>query len=107
MVLYGAQADAMPVPRNQVTGVQEVWTNTYRPGDEDSPTPVLSAYQLRTADGRVHQISRDFENGQDPCREMGQLLRTLSPGTVGKTMPKLPAIDEIIATYVRPPGRSS
>jgi hypothetical protein len=30
---------------------------------------------------------------------MGQLFRTLAPGTVGKTMPKFPTIDEIIATY--------
>jgi hypothetical protein len=31
--------------------------------------------------------------------EVSQLFRTLSPGTIGKTMPKFPTIDEIIATY--------
>lgn len=104
MVLDDARADAMPVPWNQVTGVRQVWANTYRPGGEDDPTPVLSAYQLHTADGRVHLISRDLKNVQDPYREMGQLFRMLSPGVVGKTMPKFPTIDEILAMYVRPPG---
>jgi hypothetical protein len=93
-------AYTMPVRWSHVTEVTEVWTNTYVPGDED-PTPVHSAYRLRTADGRVQVISRSFKNVQDPYREMGQLFRTLAPGTVGKTMPKFPTIDEIIATYAR------
>jgi hypothetical protein len=37
--------------------------------------------------------------------EMGQLFMSLAPGTVGKTMPKLPTIDQIIATYAAKPGR--
>jgi hypothetical protein len=89
-------ACTMPVRWSQVTEVSQVWTNAYLPGDED-PTPVLSAYRLRTADGRVHEISRSFRNVQDPYGEMGQLFRHLAPGTVGKTMPRLFTIDEIIA----------
>jgi len=104
LLLDDAQPAAMPVRWSEVTEIGQVWTNTYRPGDEDDPTPVLSAYQLRTADGRVHQISRYFKNVQDPYREMGQLFRMLSPGTIGKTMPRFPTVDEILAAYARPPG---
>jgi len=106
MLLDGPPADAMPVPWSQVTGVDPVWTNTYRPGEEDHPRPVLSAYRLRLADGRVQDISRSFKNVQDPYGEMGQLFKGLAPGIVGKTMPQLPTIDEIIATYARTPGRN-
>jgi hypothetical protein len=102
-LLLDGPADARPVLWRQVTGVSPVWTNTYRPGDEDNPRPVVSAYRLRLADGRVQDIVRDFKNVQDPYREMGQLFRGLAPGTVGKTMPKLPTVDEIIATYAQRP----
>ena len=98
MLLDEPPAGPMPVRWSQVTEVSQVWTNTYVPGDED-PTPTLSAYRLRLADGRVHEISRSFRNVQDPYREMGQLLRGLAPGTIGKTMPRFFTIDEIIATY--------
>jgi hypothetical protein len=87
---------------SQVTEIGEVWTNSYSPGDED-PTPVLSAYHLRLADGRAIEISRDFKNVQDPYREMGQLFRGLAPNTIGKTMPRFFTIDEILATYGRTP----
>ena len=53
------------------------------------------------ADGRVQDISRSFKNVQDPYGEMGQLFSGLAPGVVGKTMPKLPTVGEIIASYVR------
>ncbi len=36
--------------------------------------------------------------------EVGQLLRGLAPASFGKTMPRLPTIDEIIAAYARTPG---
>jgi hypothetical protein len=101
LLLDGPAADAVPVPWSQVTGVSPVWTNTYRPGDEDHPRPVLSAYRLRLADGRVQDISRSFKNVQDPYGEMGQLFSGLAPGIVGKTMPQLPTVDEIIAGYAR------
>jgi hypothetical protein len=106
LLLDDAQPAAMPVRWSEVTEIGQVWTNTYRPGDEDNPTPVVSAYHLRLADGRAVEISRDFKNVQDPYREMGQLFRTLSPGTIGKTMPRFPTVDEILAAYARPPGRS-
>jgi hypothetical protein len=103
MLLDGPPQDARPVPWHQVTEVGQVWADTYHPGDDDS-TPVLAAYRLRSADGRTHEISRSFRNVQDPYGEIGQLFRGLAPGTVGKTMPRFPTIDEIIATYARQPG---
>lgn len=103
MLLDNPPVDIAPVRWNQVAHVGEVWTEVYRPGDEDSGTPVLSAYRLRLADGRTRQISRSFKNVQDPYLEIGQLFRTLSPGKVGKTMPTFPNIDEIIATYSNKP----
>jgi hypothetical protein len=107
ILLDGPQADAMPVRWSQVAWVGPVWTNVYRPGDEGDPTPVLSAYRLRLADGRVQDISRELKNVQDPYKEMGQLFRGLAPGIIGKTMPKLPTIDEIMATYARTPGQNA
>jgi hypothetical protein len=101
LLVDGPAAEVRPELWSHVTGVAPVWTNKYSPGDEDHPRPVLTAFRLRLADGRVLDISRDFKNVQDPYREMGQLFRTLSPGVVGKTMPKVPTIDEIIATYAR------
>jgi hypothetical protein len=35
---------------------------------------------------------------------MGQFFRAIAPGSVGKTMPKFPTVDEIIAAYVGRPG---
>lgn len=107
MLIDGPPADARPVLWSQVTGVGPVWTNTYRPGDEDNPTPALTAYRLRLADGRVQDISSEFKNVQDPYGEMGQLFSGLAPGTVGKTMPRFPTIDEIIATFAGTPGRNT
>lgn len=103
MLLDGPSADAMPVRWSQVTEVSQVWTNTYRPGDDD-PRPVLAAYRLRSADGAVHEISRSLRNVRDPYGEMGQLFSGLAPGTVGKTMPRFPTIDEIIATFITHEG---
>jgi hypothetical protein len=102
MLLDNPPPDAAPVRWSQVIEVREVWTDVYRPGDEDTPTPTLAAYRLRSADGRVHEITRSFRNVQDPYREMGQLFSMLAPGTIGKTMPRFPTIDEIIAA--RNPG---
>jgi hypothetical protein len=103
MLLDNPPPGAAPVRWSQVAEVREVWTDTYRPGDEDAATPTLTAWRLRSADGQVHEISRSFRNVQDPYREMGQLLRMLAPGTLGKTMPKFPAIDDIIGAYARRP----
>ena len=105
MLLDDAQGASTPVRWSQVTEIGQVWTNTHSPGDED-PTPVLAAYRLRSADGRVVEISRSFKNVQDPYREMGQLFRGLAPGTIGKTMPRFFTIDEILATYAQAPGRN-
>jgi hypothetical protein len=106
MLLDNPPTDAAPVRWSQVTEVSEVWTEVYRPGEEDG-RPALAAYRLRSADGRVHEISRSFRNVQDPYREVGQLLRGLAPGSIGKTMPRFPTIDEIIAGYAGNPNRSA
>ena len=105
MLLDNAPASAEPVRWNQVTEVSEVWTEVYRPSEEDS-RPALTAYRLRSADGQAHDISRSFRNVQDPYGEVGQLLRGLAPGSIGKTMPRFPGIDEIIATYCPASRRS-
>jgi hypothetical protein len=56
----------------------------------------------------ARQQAARFECGEVAgVGEMGQLFRGLAPGTVGKTMPKLPTVDEIIATYAVKPGRSA
>jgi hypothetical protein len=104
LLLDDAQPTAMPVRWSEVTEIGQLWTNSYRPGDED-PTPVLSAYDLRLADGRALEIPRSFKNVQDPYQEVGQLFRGLAPNTIGKTMPRFFTIDEILATYARTPGR--
>jgi hypothetical protein len=106
MVLDGPRPDLAPVPWSQVTEVGQVWTDTYSPGDDD-PRPTLAAYRLRSADGRVQEISRSFKNVQDPYGEIGQLFRGLAPGTVGTTMPGFPTIDEVIATYAGRPSQGA
>jgi hypothetical protein len=105
-MLLDGPADAPPVPWSQVTEVGQVWTHTYRPGEED-PVPTLTAYRVRSADGRVREISRSFRNVQDPYREIGQLFRGLAPATIGTTMPKFPTIDEVITTYWGNPIRDA
>jgi hypothetical protein len=94
-------ADAAPVRWSQVSQVHEVWTKVYH---EDGVSQVLTAYRLLTADGRACEVPRTFRNVQDPYREVGQLLRGLAPGSIGKVMPRFPTIDEIIAAYARKPG---
>ena len=96
-------AQARPVRWNQVVDVSEVWTGVYSPASEES-RPTLTAYRLRTADGRTHEISRSFWNVRDPYREVGQMLRGLMPASVGATMPAFPTIDEIIAACTRKRG---
>jgi len=101
MLLDDPLGTGVAVRWDQVTGVGPVWTQVYSPGSEDDPKTVLSAYRLRTADGTIHDISRDFKNVQDPYREMGQLFRSLAPKTIGTTMPTFPTVDQIISAYVR------
>lgn len=104
LLLDGPPMDAAPVRWSQVTEVAPVWTEVFGfPGEGDS-RPALAAYRLRPADGQAHEISRSFRNVQDPYGEVGQLLRGLAPGSIGKTMPRFPTIDEIIARYAGSPG---
>jgi len=97
-------AEAPPVRWSQVIAVHPVWTQVIQVGTEGETRPTLTAYRLRSADGELHEISRSFKNVRDPYREMGQLFRGLAPNTVGKTMPKLPTIDEILAAYAKKPN---
>jgi hypothetical protein len=97
-------AEAPPVRWSQVIAVHPVWTQVVQVGTEGETRPTLTAYRLRSADGELHEISRSFMNVRDPYRQMGQLFRGLAPNTVGKAMPKLPTIDEILATYPRKPN---
>ena len=101
MLLDDPLGTGVAVRWDQVTGVGPVWTQVYSPGSEDDPKTVLSAYRLRTADGRAYDISRSFKNVQDPYREMGQLFRHLAPNTIGTTMPTFPTVDQIISAYAR------
>jgi hypothetical protein len=103
LLLDDARADAAPVRWSQVTDVGEVWTEVYDPAAEQS-RPALTGYRLRTADGRAHEISRSFRNVRDPYGDVGQLLRSLAPASLGQTMPTFPAIDDIIAAYARTPA---
>jgi len=103
MLLDGSMADAVPVRWNQVTEVSQVWGEMHSPASEE-PRPVLTAYRLRTADGQPHEISRSLKNVRDPYQEIGQLFRTIAPGSVGKTMPTFPTVDQIIAAYAGRPG---
>jgi hypothetical protein len=100
MLRDNSPADAVPVRWSQVTDVGEVWTEVH---SEDGTRLELTAYRLRTADGRSCEVSRSFRNVQDPYGAVGQLLRGLAPGSVGKTMPRFPTIDEIMAAYAGKP----
>lgn len=103
MLLDGSMADAVPVRWNQVTEVSQVWGEMHSPASEE-PRPVLTAYRLRTVDGQPHEISRSLKNVRDPYQEMGQFFRAIAPGSVGKTMPTFPTVDQIIAGYAGRPG---
>ena len=102
LLLNDWRAEAAPVRWNQVIEVSPVWTEVYP--DAEKSRPVLTAYRLRSADGELHEITRSFKNVRDPYREMGQLFRGLAPNTVGKTMPKFPTVDEILAAYTGKPA---
>jgi hypothetical protein len=95
----GPRAPAVPVRWREVSGVGEVWSERYPSAEE--PTPVLTAYSLRCADGRSYEIPRSFENVQDPYGQFGRSLGGLMPAAVRETMPKFPAIDDVIAAYAR------
>ncbi len=104
MLLDNPPADPVPVRWSEVIDVGPVWTEVFDQPGEDESRPVLAAYRLRLADGRTLDITRSFKDVRDPYREMGQLFRMLSPGVVGKTMPKFPTIDEIIAGHANRPA---
>jgi hypothetical protein len=103
VLLDDPRADAVPLRWSQVTEVGEVWTEGYDVSAEES-RPALTAYRLGWADGQTREISRSFQNVRDPYPDVGQLLRGMMPASVGKTMPRFPTIDEIIAAYAGKPG---
>jgi len=65
--------------------------------------PTLTAYTLRYANGQTCEISRSLQNVQDPYPDVGS-LRALMPAGVGATLPRFPAIDEVIAAFAGKPG---
>jgi hypothetical protein len=103
LLLDDLRADATPVRWSQVTDVGQVWTEVYDPAAEQSRL-ALTAYRLRSADGQDHEISRSFRNVRDPYGDVGALLRSLAPASLGRAMPAFPTIDEIIAGYARTPA---
>jgi hypothetical protein len=105
MLLDGPQPGTWPLLWSQVTGVSEVWCDVYDPSSEQT-RPRLTAYRVRWADGQVREIPRSLQNVRDPYRQVGQLLRGLSPA-LRQTMPVFPGIDEIIARYAARPGPQS
>ena len=100
MLLDDPLGAGVAVRWDEVVDASPVWTQQHDPVAEE-PRTVLGGYRLRTADGRTHDISRDFKNVQDPYQEMGQLFRHLAPGTIGTTMPTFPTVDQIISAYAR------
>jgi len=98
MLLDDPQADAVAVRWSEVTEVGEVWTDVFDVSAEDSRR-ALTAYRLRCADGQAHEISRSFRNVRDPYPDVGQLLRSMMPASVGTTMPTFPTIDEIVVAF--------
>ena len=96
------QASAFPVRWSQVTDISVIWTEAYDPGAEEG-RPVVSGYRLRCGDGQTHEIPRSFQNVRDPYGEFGRSLRRLMPAAIAETMPRFPAIDEVIATYAPRP----
>jgi hypothetical protein len=92
---------ATPVRWNQLTEITQVWTEAYH-HDSEVYTPKLTGYELRSSDGQRHVFSREWWNVQDPYREVGQLLKHLSPRSVAEVFPNFPTIDELVARYAIP-----
>jgi hypothetical protein len=78
--------------------VGEVWTDVCNISAEES-RPALTAYRLRWADGQTQEIPRSFQNVSDPYPDVGPLLKSMLPASVGQAMPAFPTIGEIIAAY--------
>ena len=97
MLLDDQQQLAAPVRWSQVTWVSEVWTQVYRVGQEES-RPALTAFRLHLADGRAVEISRSFQNVQDPYGPVGQLVKRIMPAA-SQVLPDFPTVDQIIAVY--------
>jgi hypothetical protein len=103
MYLDGPRSDTVPVLWDSVTEVREVWNDVYDFVAEES-RPTLSAYALCLADGKTREVSRSFQNVEDPYANVGRMLKGMTPSSFGSTMPSFPVIDEIIATYAKRPA---
>lgn len=98
MLFDDPRAEAAGVRWSQVTQISDVWTDVYDVSSEQT-RPALTAYQVRCADGQVHDITRAFQNVLDPYRQVGQMLRGLLPDAVGSAIPRFRTIEEIIAMH--------
>jgi hypothetical protein len=104
-IVFDPQADAAPVRWSEVTQVGEVWSTAVDLEGESGRA--LTAYELQLADGRICAIPRSYDNVLDPYRDVGPILATLAPASLGRSLPKLPTVDEVIATYAGRPSPGS
>ena len=101
-IVFDPHADAAPVRWSDVTEVREVWSTVYDPDGESSRA--LTAYELHLADERICEITRSYGNVLDPYRDVGPILAALAPASLGKVLPKLPTVDDVIAGYTPRPA---
>jgi hypothetical protein len=101
-IVFDPHADATPVRWSDVTEVRDVWSTVHNIDGESSRA--LTAYELHLTDDRVCEISRSYDNVLDPYRDVGPILTTLAPASLGKVLPKLPTVDDVIAGYAGRPA---
>lgn len=96
MLVDDLQPAAAPVLWSQVTWVSEVWTRI--DVSEGPSTPRLTAFRLHLAAGQAVEISRSFQNVQDPYGPVGQMIKGMMPAA-GQILPDFPTVDQIVAAY--------
>ena len=87
-IVFDPHTDATPVRWSDVTEVRDVWSTVFNLDGESSRA--LTAYELHLTDDRICEVSRSYDNALDPYRDVGPILTTLAPASLGKFMPKLP-----------------
>jgi hypothetical protein len=100
-IVFDPHTDATPVHWSDVTEVRDVWSTVFNLDGESSRA--LTAYELHLTDDRICEVSRSYDNVLDPYRDVGPILTTLAPASLGKFMPKLPTVDDVITRYAGRP----